>query len=75
MKFCGHCGKELEDFADVCIHCFTPCQEESSPKKGDKSKEGNGILIASICIVIAVLIFIACYFYLEVSFFNSLFDF
>ena len=75
MKFCGHCGKEIEDFADVCIHCFTPCNGESSSTQDNKPKEGNGILIASIAILIAVIIFAVCYFYVEVSFFDRLFDF
>ena len=75
MKFCSHCGQKIEDSADVCIHCFTPCKEESLPSRKNKSKEGNGVLIASIIILLAVIAFAACYFYLEVSFFNSLFDF
>ena len=43
MKFCSHCGQKIEDSADVCIHCFTPCKEESLLSQKNKSREGNGV--------------------------------
>lgn len=44
MKYCRHCGGELEDEALVCIHCGRSV-EESKPQKASNANLGKIALI------------------------------
>ena len=75
MKFCGHCGAQMDDNADVCVHCKTPFNAELLENDANNKKEGNRMAVVTAVILISVIIIIACYYFIEISFYNSLFDF
>jgi uncharacterized membrane protein YvbJ len=43
MKYCSHCGKELDDDAIICVNCG--CTAPNSDEK--KAKVSNGLRIAA----------------------------
>ncbi len=46
MKYCAHCGAELEDGAAVCPRCGAACREisEVPPMLEDRSEAGLNVL-------------------------------
>lgn len=75
MKYCGRCGAQMEDYADVCVNCKTPFDSTISDDSSRNKKEGNKMAVITVMILISVLIFFACYCFIEFSFYNSLLDF
>lgn len=45
--FCRNCGKEIDENADVCIHCGTFVKEPKESKPVDPAK--TGWILAIIC--------------------------
>ena len=72
MKYCAHCGNQIETDADVCIYCKTPCKREifteQKNQKPDKKFSATAIIF-----LILVIICIAAYFVSEYLFYDSLF--
>jgi len=52
MKFCSKCGKEVEDEAQVCVHCG--CWVAGTPEKKNKS-DGKSILVLILSLLIPIL--------------------
>lgn len=54
MKYCVHCGAQVEDEAVVCIHCGCPCDT----KKKEKSLRGTtlGVLLGIFAGVIGLVL-------------------
>lgn len=75
MKHCIHCGSQINDWADVCIYCKTPCNGERIVTEQQKKNEGKKLAIVTAVILISVIIIVACYLYAEISFYDRLFDF
>ncbi len=44
MKYCKHCGNQLEDDAVVCSQCGTPVNEQSAEKEVVNESSTLGIL-------------------------------
>ena len=48
MKFCKHCGKEINEKAIVCIHCGRSVEEQQEKQKKINVKvENNNIIYNS----------------------------
>lgn len=75
MKYCGHCGAPMDDRADVCVKCRTPFNGESIGNQKPDKAEGNKTAVITWTILISVIVIIACYYFVEISFFNRLLDF
>ena len=73
MKYCGHCGKQIDSAADVCIYCKTPCNREVFTDQKNK-KPDKGFSAFAIIILILVIICIAAYFVSEYLFYDNLFS-
>lgn len=74
MKYCGKCGAQLDDGADVCVKCKAPCDNDVFAKEPDK-KDGSRMGLIAVVLLILVLIAVGCYYFAEISFYNSLLDF
>lgn len=57
MKYCTHCGKEIPDEAEICIHCG--CRV--SPKKANSSS-GSSKVLSTIALVLMILAIAGCVF-------------
>lgn len=47
MKYCTHCGKEIDDAAVICVHCgaaVTPMQQPTVPVTDDAPSGGFAVL-------------------------------
>lgn len=47
MKYCTHCGKEIDDAAVICVHCgaaVTPMQQPTVPATDDAPSGGFAVL-------------------------------
>ncbi len=75
MKYCGHCGAQIADEADVCIYCKTPCQVNLLDPAYNSRKEGRQIAGVTVTVLVVALLLVACYFILEISFFHNLLSF
>ncbi len=51
MKYCSHCGAELLDEAEICIHCG--CRVANRPSQNSNSNQTLG-LIAKIFMIITI---------------------
>lgn len=51
MKYCSHCGAELMDEAEICIHCG--CRVANRPSQNSNSNQTLG-LIAKIFMIITI---------------------
>lgn len=58
MKYCSHCGKELEDDAIICVNCG--CKAPSSEEK--KEKVSNGLRVAAK--ILMIISTVACGFFI-----------
>ena len=62
MKFCTHCGKQINDEAVVCTNCGCPIKENSlKSKEHNESKTGIGVLCALFLGIIGLIIGICIY--------------
>ena len=73
MKYCGHCGKQIDSAADVCIYCKTPCNREVFTDQKNK-KPDKGFSAFAIIVLILVIVCIAAYFVSEYLFYDNLFS-
>ena len=58
MKFCQHCGKELQDEAVICVHCG--CSVQATPDTEVKSVDESvsvGMVVLSILIPLVGIIY------------------
>ena len=47
MKYCTHCGKEIDDAAVICVHCgaaVAPMQQPTVPATDDAPSGGFAVL-------------------------------
>lgn len=56
MKYCQHCGQEINDEAVVCIHCGCSTTSSNEDKKREIDKNSPGLNILSFLIPIVGLI-------------------
>jgi len=57
--YCRKCGKQIDDNADICIHCGKPTKEQATPKDPNSSLSSRDVkilLIAGICFVVMFVI-------------------
>lgn len=73
MKYCGHCGKQINSDADVCIHCNTPCNRDIFTEEKNKNGDNSFTAFAIIALIL-VTVCIAAYFVSEYMFYDSLFN-
>lgn len=60
--FCPKCGKEVEDDADVCIHCGRSLSKKNqNDAKYNESKAGIGVVLALFLGLIGLIIGISIY--------------
>ncbi len=73
MKYCGHCGKQIDDRADVCIYCKTPCTKEVFSESKNKP-EDKGFSVLAVILLILVVGCIVVYFVSQYLFYDKLFN-
>ena len=73
MKYCGHCGKQIDSAADGCIYCKTPCNREVFTEQKHK-KADKGFSAFAIIVLILVILCITAYFVSEYLFYDNLFS-
>lgn len=56
-KICRYCGNQLPDEANICLDCFSLCNESEQPKTNYKRKKAKSIL----AIVSSFIMLIGCY--------------
>ena len=49
MKFCENCGKELSEYAVICVDCGTPVKTEEAPVAAKAEEPKKEISILAIC--------------------------
>ena len=75
MKYCGHCGAQMNDDADVCVRCHVPCDQDVYGNQQADKKEGNKMAVITVVFLLLVLLCVACYYFVEISFYNNLLNF
>ena len=75
MKYCGHCGAPMQDYADVCLNCRKPFKNEPYEEKTQNKKKNNSVLIFAVIALIVVIVIVGIYYYSEISFFNNLLNY
>lgn len=73
MKYCGHCGMQIDSEADVCIYCKTPCNRDVFTEQKN-AKPNKRFPAFAIIILILVIICIVAYFVSEYLFYDNLFS-
>lgn len=67
MKYCTHCGKEIEDEAVVCVHCG--CATNDNKAKPQNNSLGKVALVFMIlgCVFMPISIWSKCFDYFETA--------
>lgn len=73
MKFCGHCGKQIDSAADVCIYCKNPCNSQVFTDQKNE-KPNKGFTAFAIIALMFVIVCMVAYFVSEYLFYDSLFS-